>query len=266
MAFVGHGDEQAAIKVMDSCYRKQKQTMNKMVEQLSNQADVQVANGDKVLFVRMANEDREYGGLAANKLKTIYHRPIIVLRDADNTNWSGSIRSDCDALSKINASGLASCRGHEKAAGIFIKKSRLAQFRKWANEQDWGDVGVRQVACQIDKDNITIELCRQLDKYTYLWGQDLPTPQFYTEFVIGADEPCLCGKQHNTFKYGPFLKFRCQQSEIDMLDTNKPKKVKAIIELSVNEYNGNQYPQAMIVDWEIDIASEPVFDWDSLFN
>lgn len=266
MAFVGHGDEQAAIKVMDSCYRKQKQTMNKMVEQLSKQADVQISNGDKVLFVRMANEDREYGGLAANKLKTIYHRPVIVLRDADNTNWSGSIRSDCDALSKINASGLASCRGHEKAAGIFVKKSRLERFRKWANEQDWGDVGIRQVACQIDYNNITIELCRQLDKYTYLWGQDLPTPQFYTEFVIGADEPCLCGKQHNTFKYGPFLKFRCQQSEIDVLDTNKPKTVKAIVELSVNEYNGNQYPQAMIVDWEIDVASETVFDWDSLFN
>ena len=36
----------------------------------------------------------------------------------------------------------------------------------------------------------------------------------------------------------------------------------------MNEYDGNRYPQAKIIDWEIedmDDLAEPVFDWDAVF-
>ena len=50
-----------------------------VIDELSKQADGQVERGDKVLFVRMAEQDKEYGGLAANKLKSKYGLPVVCL-------------------------------------------------------------------------------------------------------------------------------------------------------------------------------------------
>mgnify|MGYP004523506155 CR=1 FL=1 len=269
MAFATGDNQDAAYKQMNAAYRIQRETMDRMVEQLSRQADVQVANGDHALFVRMANEDAGFGGLAANKLKSKYGLPVFCLRDVDPLNWSGSMRSDCDGLDMVNASGLAKCSGHQKACGVMIKRANFERFRTWANQQDWGASAEYEVAACLDIADITLELCEQLEQYGHLWGKDVPCPLMYSELTIPPNTTVLCGKAGNTFRYPPFIKFGCNEQEMAALVTNSSKKLQLIYELSVNEYGGERYPQAKIVDWEIEDMDEPdeaEFDWDSVFS
>lgn len=267
MAFATGENEESAIKQMNACYKQQKELTDRVVAEMSRQADVQTEHGAKAIFVRMDAADAGYSGLVANKLKSRYGLPIFCLREENPLVWAGSIRSDCDMLDIVNASRLASCHGHQKACGISIKKSNFDKFRQWVNEQDWDIQTTRQVAAELTTDDITLDLCEQLDRYDYLWCNDLIKPQFYVKFDIQPGEQCLCGKAGNTFKYGTYLKFRCNEDEVGQLSANEQKTIEAIVELAVNEYNGVRYPQARIVDWEIATkASNPILDFDSIFN
>ena len=268
IAFTGDKSSQdAAYKQMNAAYRIQKETMTRMVDELSKQADGQVERGDKVLFVRMAEQDKEYGGLAANKLKSKYGLPVVCLREADARNWSGSVRSDCDSLDMMNATSMAKCQGHQSAHGILIRKTAFEDFRAWANQQDW-NAGVKTVAADIKPDDITLELCETIEQAAWLWANDLPTPTFHCKFEIPVGVNVLCGKAGNCFRYTPFIKFGCTEREIEQLHPSAKRTVEAIVELSVNEWAGVRYPQARIVDWEIDVEQpqEEIFDFDSIFS
>lgn len=268
IAFTGDKSSQdAAYKQMNSAYRIQKETMTRMVDELSKQADGQVERGDKVLFVRMAEQDKEYGGLAANKLKSKYGLPVVCLREADARNWSGSVRSDCDSLDMMNATGMVKCQGHQSAHGILIRKTAFEDFRAWANQQDW-NAGVKTVAADIEPDDITLELCETIEQAAWLWANDLPTPTFHCKFEIPVGVNVLCGKAGNCFRYTPFIKFGCTEREIEQLHPSAKRTIEAIVELSVNEWVGVRYPQARIVDWEIGVEQpqEEIFDFDSIFS
>ena len=79
----------------------------------------------------------------------------------------------------------------------------------------------------------------------------------------------LCGKAGNTFRFPPFIKFGCTDDEVATFGTDKAKKLQLIYELSVNEYDGNRYPQAKIIDWEIkdiDEPADPAINWEEIFK
>lgn len=267
MAFAKGKDEAEALKQMNAAYRIQREMMTRMVNELSRQADGQVERGDKILFVRMANDDKEYGGLAANKLKSKYGLPVVCLREADPNNWSGSVRSDCDTLDAMNATGLAKCQGHQSAHGIMIRKTAFDEFRAWANQQDWNLQELTATA-ELGVDDITLELCELLDSSVWLWANDLPAPTFYCKFEILAGVNVMCGAAGNCFRYTPFIKFGCNEREVEQLAADHARTIEAIVELTVNEYMGVRYPQARILNWEIHVEQpqEENFDFDSIFS
>lgn len=268
MAFAG-GEEGWATgyKTLSPAYRIQRETVTRMVDDMSRQADVQVENGARILFVRMAEQDKNYGGLAANKLKSKYGLPVVCLREADPRNWSGSVRSDCDTLDAMNATGLAKCQGHKSAHGIMVRKDMFDEFRAWANEQDWQPQEAT-VAAELNVDDITLKLCETIEQSAWLWVNDLPAPTFYCKFYVPSNKVVMCGKAGNCFRYAPFIKFGCNEHEIEQLAADNIRTIEAIVELGVNEYMGQRYPQARIVQWEIH-ASQPQeenFDFDKIFT
>ena len=78
----------------------------------------------------------------------------------------------------------------------------------------------------------------------------------------------LCGETGNCFRYTPFIKFGCNEREIEQLNPKTKRTIEAIVELGVNEWVGVRYPQARIVDWEIDVEQqqEEIFDFDKIFS
>ena len=264
-AFVGEGDADDAIKMMSKCHREQ----TALVKQLFADSLDKLYQGKNYVATAIPSEYRAYTGLLAGKLSDAFSRPAFVLRDKDDNYWSGSMRSPVDILNLINVSGLADCQGHEQAAGILIEKSKLKNFFAWLDEQNIDvDNETIEVTAALDHDEISLELCREIQDHAYLFGNDLKIPLFYTEFEIPATAVPLCGKSANTFRLPPFIKFRCDNEELALLRNGIDKTVQAVVELSVNSYGGKDYPQAMIKKWEIINREEPeeVIDFDTIFN
>lgn len=264
-AFADEADIDDTIKLLGRCHRQQSDTARQLYQDI--QANLRCYR-NFVIGVIPA-EYKAYTGLVASKLADRHNKPAIVLREVDPTLWSGSFRSPVPLLSIINTSGIAQAQGHESSAGIVVKKADLDRFCKWLDEQQIDTTGDIDVAACLDVADITLELCEQIEQYGHLWGKNLDCPRFFTELTIPPNTTVICGKAGNTFRYPPFIKFGCTDEEIATFGTNTPKNVQVIYELSVNEYGGQRYPQAKIVDWEIediDEPAEPVFDWDAVFG
>lgn len=264
-AFVGEVDADDAIKMMSKCHREQ----TALVKQLFADSLSNLLQGKNYVATTIPTEYRAYTGLLAGKLSDTFNCPAFVLRDKDDNYWSGSMRSPVDILNLINASGLADCHGHEQAAGILIEKSKIKNFFTWMDEQDIDvDNEAIEVAAALDYNEITLELCREIQDHAYLFGNDLKMPLFYTQFEIPDTVVPLCGKNNNTFRFPPFIKFRCNDEELAQLHNGLAKTVQAVVELSVNSYSGNDYPQAMIKKWEIMINDDDYdkIDWDTIFS
>lgn len=264
-AFADEADIDDTIKLLGRCHRQQSDTARQLYQDI--QANLRCYR-NFVIGVIPA-EYKAYTGLVASKLADRYNKPAIVLREVDPTLWSGSFRSPVPLLSIINKSGIAQAQGHESSAGIVVKKADLDRFCQWLDEQQIDTTGDIEVAACLDAADITLELCEQIEQYGHLWGKNLDCPRFFTKLTIPPNTTVLCGKAGNTFRYPPFIKFGCTDDEITIFGTNNPKKIQAIYELSVNEYGGQRYPQAKIVDWEIEDVGEPVeatINWDEIFK
>ncbi len=265
MAFVGEGNADDAIKMMAKCHREQ----TALVKQLYEDAMLHLLKGKNYVATAIPSEYRAYTGLLAGKLSDSFRCPAFVLIDKDDNYWSGSMRSPVDMLSLINSSGIAECQGHEQAAGILIQKSNLPKFLTWLDGQNIDVDGTAiEVSAALNHDEISLELCREIQDHAYLFGNDLKIPLFYTEFEIPATAVPLCGKNNDTFRFPPFIKFRCDDEELALLRNGIDKTVQAVVELSVNSYGGKDYPQAMIKKWEIINYEGPeeVIDFDAIFN
>lgn len=264
-AFADEADIDDTIKLLGRCHRQQSDAVRQLYQDI--QANLRCYR-NFVIGVIPA-EYKSYTGLVASKLCGQYNRPAIVLREVNPTLWSGSFRSPMPIATLINSSGLATAQGHEASAGIAIKKANLNQFCEWLDNQTLYVTDEHEVAACLDIADITLELCERIERYSHLWCNDLPIPLFFSEFTIPSNTTVLCGKAGNTFRYTPFIKFGCKEQEIDIFNTNTSKHIQVIYELSVNKYDGNRYPQARIVDWEIedvDEPAEPEFDWSAIFG
>lgn len=96
-------------------------------------------------------------GIVANKLVQRYHKPAILLNESDDGILRGSARSIeglhiTDAIA-TQKNILLSFGGHPMAAGLWLKKDDLTQFRKGlgkAIEKQLGDIVYEEPTLQID--------------------------------------------------------------------------------------------------------------------
>ena len=113
-------------------------------------------------------------GIAANKLAERYHKPAILLNEAEDGILRGSARS-IEGLHITNAIAaqkeiLRGFGGHPMAAGLSLAKEDLPAFRKGlskAVEKQLGEVVFEEPALQIDAwlglNEITLELAESLE-------------------------------------------------------------------------------------------------------
>lgn len=264
-AFADEADIDDTIKLLGRCHRQQSETSKRLYQDV--QANLR-CHRNFVIGVIPA-EYKAYTGIVASKLADRYNKPAIVLREVNSTLWSGSFRSPVLIATLINSGGLANAQGHEASAGITIKKANLDRFCQWLDNQPLDVTDEYEVAAVLDVSDITLELCEQIEQYGHLWGKDVPCPLMYSELTIPPNTTVLCGKAGNTFRYPPFIKFGCTDEEVVTFGTNKAKKIQLIYELSVNEYGGQRYPQAKVVEWEIDDMDEldeSAINWDEIFK
>lgn len=261
-AFVGEVDKVKALSLISKFHRDQ----TKKIKEIFEEIDTNIDNSHKVIIAYCNPNDKNYTGLVANKLMSKYGKPIILLRQADNLTWSGSVRSIIELASKINESGLANCQGHEHACGILVKKSNLPKLIAFLDTLDLETIPSIPVTASILPKQITPTLCRICEDNKILWGHGLPAPTWHIKGCIDPNSIQFFEKRTITIKFTidgvAFLKFMASEADVEAFKSN-PKNIEMIVTLGTNEWNGVVSCQGIVDRYEPINDNEE--NWEDVF-
>jgi single-stranded-DNA-specific exonuclease len=163
---------------------------------------------DYILVLSSPNWHPGVIGIAASKIVEAYHRPTILIAEADGVG-KGSARS-IPSFSIFDALRACSCLlrnygGHTAAAGLTIDSSEINLFRNQINQ-----VGVEKLSredltpcikvdAEVDLDTMTPDLVEELEKCAP-FGLGNPEPVFVARGLQIMQYPRIVGENHLKMK------------------------------------------------------------------
>lgn len=263
--------EEVAIESARECTNarsKQNRILDKAVEQLEIKIHKYNLLENKILFVRLDDEDfpPELNGLCAMKLAAKYQRPTIVARLNEDGEIKGSSRG-------LNESELVSFKkfmdesgyfiftaGHDNACGIGILDKNLGNFHDYANEKladvDFGescyDVNFERIAADPDIRDLIIDITKHEDIY----GQHNPEPLIHVKDInITNKDIRIMGRNLDTVKIEKFgiayMKFHAKDFIEEIKQYNGDIKLEIVGKANLNEWNHTYTPQIFIANYQI---------------
>lgn len=263
---IGNGDIEEALDVAKKAHSLQTRSVKKIVDNLEPTLDL----SNNVIITYIDSENKEFSGLIANKISGKYHKPTLVLREANENHYSGSVRSPVNVASLINKFELAKCQGHESACGIYLEKDNIDALIEWFNNQEFDDS--KPVTAILRPQQFTVSLAKKCLEHNYLWGKGVEAPLFYVTGTIKQSDISIYQKKTNTIKLTmnskSFLKFRATDEEVDLFEKSKELDIEMIVSPELNEWRGQISVQGIIEEYEIhkhksEIQSQE--DWKKLF-
>lgn len=265
--------EEVAIESARECTNaraKQNRILDKAVEELEIKIFKYDLLENKILFVRLDEEDfpAELNGLTAMKLAAKYKRPTIVARLNDEGYDRGSSRGLNESALKsfkdfMNESGYFEyTAGHDNACGISILDKNLHDFHEYANKEladmdfgeNWYEVNFERFAADPDIIPLIYDLAANED----IFGQHNPEPLIHvTDINLKRNDIAVIGKNADTIrieKFGvTYLKFHAKEM-IEQLAAVPSDSIKLEIvgRANLNEFAGRITPQIFITDFQID--------------
>ena len=264
--------EYAAVESVRECTNarnRQNKTLDDAVFSLENKVHKYGLLENKILFVRLDDEDdfpAVLNGLCAMKLAAKFKKPTIVAR----LNKEGYVRGSARAVSNSPLPNLKTfftesgyfeyAMGHEGAHGISISNKNLTDFHNWANAElanvDFGEgtYDVNFVRAAADKD---IEaLVFDLAKYENTWGQQNPEALIYIhDLNVTRNDWQVMGKNQDTLKITKFgisyMKFFAKDM-IAQLEQMDEIKINLVGKANMNEWMGTYTPQIFIEAYEME--------------
>lgn len=265
--------EEVAIESARECTNaraKQNRILDKAVEELEIKIFKYDLLENKILFVRLEEEDfpAELNGLTAMKLAAKYKRPTIVARLNDEGYDRGSSRGLNESALKsfkefMNESGYFEyTAGHDNACGISILDKNLHDFHDYANQaladvnfgENWYEVNFERFAADPD----LVPLIYDLAAHEDLFGQHNNEPLIHvTDINLKKNEIAVIGKNADTIrieKFGvTYLKFHAKEMIEELAQVNSNEiKIEVVGRANLNEFAGRVTPQIFITDFQID--------------
>ena len=267
--------EEVAIESARECTNartKQNRILDKAVEEL----EIKIAKHDllsnKVLFVRLEEDDQfppELNGLVAMKLSAKYKKPTIVARLNEEGEIKGSSRglNDSELTSFKNfmdESGYFTfTAGHDNACGIGILDKNLAAFHEYANKElaaidfgeTWYEVNFERIAADSDITDIIYDITQHDD----IWGQHNNEPLIHIKDInITKNNVRIMGKNSDTVKIEKFgisyMMFHAKNM-IQELAQYDQIKLEVVGRANLNEWMGSYTPQIFITNYQIEDGS-----------
>ena len=267
--------EEVAIESARECTNartKQNRILDKAVEEL----EIKIAKHDllsnKVLFVRLEEDDQfppELNGLVAMKLSAKYKKPTIVARLNEEGEIKGSSRglNDSELTSFKNfmdESGYFTfTAGHDNACGIGILDKNLAAFHEYANKElaavdfgeTWYEVNFERIAADQDITDIIYDVTQHED----IWGQHCPEPLIHIKDInITKNNVRIMGKNSDTVKIEKFgisyMMFHAKNM-IQELARYDQIKLEVVGRANLNFFAGVYTPQIFITNYQIEDGS-----------
>ena len=262
-----------AILMCERAKRKQTQDQDEAMEYFEKQIAENNLTQNAMLFL-IDKDDvvrPEIKGLIANKVQAKYQHPVAVISDNGDFEYTGSLRNYTLSVNKelkstIESTGLASCAGHENAAGLFIPMENLEALNAAMNEiyKDIDQTPTYHVdyiwngSMNVDKDAIY-----EIADFN-IYGQNIPESEVVVEDIdLSQCSVSLLGKtKKNTVSValpnGVECMFFRVDSEFgmdaqDLFDQFQEDNMMLTVvgTCKKNEYNGNVKPQIVVEDYEL---------------
>lgn len=201
-------------------------------------------------------------GLVAARIKEQTHRPVFAFARGGADVLKGSARSVTglhirDALDNVavrNRGLVDKFGGHAMAAGLSLKRSKLAEFAvaidaevaQWAPHMDLD--GTLVTDGELSAAEHTLETA-QLLRECLPWGQQFPPPLFDGEFSV--EDARIVAARHLKLKVrsggatGPLLD-AIAFNQADLISAVGAVPVRLVYRLDVNEYRGRRTPQLIV--------------------
>lgn len=279
--------QESMIRETTNIKARQDKLVKKSMKELVTIIEDQKLNNNKVIIVNASDVlEKSFSGLVANKLAGIYKRPIIILKQTkheDNEKvFGGSFRSYdlfpvesfMSVLEEVNT--FIMLGGHPNAGGFKIKESKIQETQDKLNEmfKDINIEDVYMVDYEIPIGRLKEKQILQVGQWADIWGNTLKEPIFaITDVSLNVEDIQLLGDKRNIIKFEKvigknkivFIKtFAGEQIYNRMIMKNhtglskKNNKVKLDIvgKFVVNKWNGNEYAQIEILDFNVSKAKE----------
>ena len=267
--------EEVAIESARECTNaraKQNRILDKAVEQLEIKIHKYNLLENKILFVRLDDEDfpPELNGLCAMKLAAKYQKPTIVARLNDEGEIKGSSRGLNESELKsfknfMDESGYFTfTAGHDNACGIGILDKNLSDFHIYANQkladvdfgESWYEVNFERIAADQDIKDLICNVAANED----IWGQGNPEPLIHIKDInITKTDIRIMGKNQDTVKIEKFgiayMKFHAKDFINELAQYNNDIKLEVVGRANLNEWGCYQTPQIFITNYQIEDGS-----------
>ena len=195
------------VNELKSCKEYQNLEIADVMPELEAQAKSQM---DKKVMFFFVETNAEVKGLIGNKLLEKYQRPVIVLSSKMDVDKETGEVTKCDLVGSARAvgvksfkeymdnTGMVSTGGHENACGVWFDADVLEDFQN-ALEDALKDVEFIQettVDIQIDQEQITDDLIRQLKMLNRISGQGWPSISVMVSGITDYEVGQMSGGKH----------------------------------------------------------------------
>lgn len=268
-------DEEFCMEVVNMCLRVQRQqnaNVKKVVPKIEALVEELNLHQNKVIMINATGIiDHNITGLVANKLLSIYKRPIILLQEkkGDEEILTGSVRAPrevggfknlCVSLDKF-----IYCEGHQNAFGCSVHIGDIETITESLNKKltslKVDDKPTHSVDAVIQYGALKVNDIMEIGNLADLWGNGVSEPLFVVKGIkMNTRDIRLAGK-NNTIMFSKgdfsFVKFftnRTQWEEMctiteDDFDMEKNVVIDVICKFKINEWMGRVKPQLEIIDF-----------------
>lgn len=284
--------QESMVRESTNIKSRQDKLVTKSMEELIKIIESNKLTENKVIIVDATDVlEKSFSGLVANKLASIYKRPIILLKqikkekeiNKEEIIYGGSFRSYhlfpilsfLEVLKQLDT--FIMLGGHDNAGGFKINKSKIQETLDKLNElfKDINIEDVYLVDYEIPIGRLKEKHILQVGKWENIWGNTLKKPIFaITDVVLKIENIQLLGEKRNLIKFEKnignnnitFIKMFANEDMYNKmimkshkgLSKKSTSKVKMDIigEFTINKWNGNEYPQINIIDFNVENAKE----------
>lgn len=271
-----------AVRVIGNVKNRQSREEEASLAKLEQRIKDENLLDHKMLLLLLEPDDirPEIRGLIANKFMAKYQRPCAVLShktvthhtlDRDNaTQISYTIETYEGSMRGYTKTGLASFKdlldqcpgviyveGHENAAGLGIEADQVDNFINTVDKlmENISTEPIYRVdyffKSPSKQDNQRILDIAAMNDY---WGQDMD--RAYVGIRFKVTDSNFSVMKSNTLKITldnglSLIKFGGTEKDIEAFTATGWKEIEAYCKCNINEWNGHEYPQLIIEDYEI---------------
>ena len=256
---------QLAIDAARGCRDRQNKIINNELkfadEQFNPNAGIQI-------YIVQTDECKPLTGLLANKLTSLWQQPVIVVWDL-NGAYTGSLRGWEKSIPNLKkwceeTQLFRLVQGHDNAAGVVFELDNLEKIKKCTENVEYKEYS-------IEVDNIYESCASVSDIYLInnnkeLFRNGVVPPLFAVKNLLVTPQNAKWSK--NTLRINidgvTYIKFKVPEEEYTALIETPNCKINVVGTFDVNEWNGRQFPQMQIEEYEV-IYNEPSVIYFGIF-